>query len=309
MQNVVILAAILSIARVAAAATVWIDTDVAIGSPFRDVDDGYALVLAFHSPEIHIAGISATYGNAPVGHTKRVAAELVRRFGASAKLGSGRVFAGAASARDLGRSTDATEALSKVLEKRSVTYVALGPLTNLASFLQLHPEQARRIERVIFIGGQVEGTTLGFGPERTFLIHDANVFKDPVATAHILNSKIPRVLVPIAASRSLLINEDDLRQLQQRGGAAEYVARRSKVWLWFWTRVVKEKGGPIFDAFAVMAAAKPELVGLKKATAKMDEAGNLMVSGGLTTPGRGVLVCTRSAPNLKRVVLERLGKQ
>jgi inosine-uridine nucleoside N-ribohydrolase len=225
MQNVVILAAILSIARVAAAATVWIDTDVAIGSPFRDVDDGYALVLAFQSPEIHIAGISATYGNAPVGHTKRVAAELVRRFGASAKLGSGRVFAGAASARDLGRSTDATEALSKVLEKRSVTYVALGPLTNLASFLQLHPEQARRIERVIFVGGQAEGTTLAFGAKGTFRIHDANVFKDPVAAQRVVESKIPLVLVPVAASRNLLINEDDMRQLQPHGGG---VSRASK---------------------------------------------------------------------------------
>src|SRR5947209_17755294 len=87
------------------ASAVWIDTHPAIGSPIREVDDGFALVLAFHSPELQIAGISSTYGNAPLRQTTRVARALTADFGAVAGMTPARVFAGASSRADLGRST------------------------------------------------------------------------------------------------------------------------------------------------------------------------------------------------------------
>src|SRR5437762_1871139 len=103
MRRLALFGAVLGFVRVAAAGTVWIDTDVSIGSPIREVDDAYALVLAFHSPEIQIAGLSTTYGNAPLGHTARAARNLVRRFGRSAGLTVDHVFSGAGSSSDLGR--------------------------------------------------------------------------------------------------------------------------------------------------------------------------------------------------------------
>ena len=141
MRSLRLLWAVLGLARVVSANTVWIDTDVSIGSPIREVDDAYALVLAFHSPEIRIAGVSATYGNAPLSATTRVAQNMVRRFGGPAGVASERVFAGAASASDLGRRTAASDALAATLEKQKIVYIALGPLTNLATFLQLHPRR------------------------------------------------------------------------------------------------------------------------------------------------------------------------
>src|SRR3954469_23166191 len=122
------------------AETVWIDTDVSIGSPIREVDDAYALVLAFHSPELRIAGISASYGNAGLARTTRVAREMAERFGPSGV----HVFAGAKSPEDRGR-TEASDALANALRRGPVTYLALGPLTNLAGFAELHPELTSRI--------------------------------------------------------------------------------------------------------------------------------------------------------------------
>ena len=52
MRKLLLLVVILGFARLAGAETVWIDTDVSIGSPIREVDDAYALVLALRSPEI-----------------------------------------------------------------------------------------------------------------------------------------------------------------------------------------------------------------------------------------------------------------
>src|SRR6476659_3117906 len=106
-----LLVAILACARLAAAGTVWIDTDISIGSPFREVDDAYALVVAFRSPEIRIAGLSTSYGNAPLESTTRIARDLVRQFGASANLKPEQVFAGAGSPAEFGRPTEASEEL------------------------------------------------------------------------------------------------------------------------------------------------------------------------------------------------------
>lgn len=294
-------------AHFARAATVWIDTDASIGSPFREVDDAYALLLAFHSPEIHIAGLSTTYGNASLGHTNRVTLDLVRRFGASPGLESGEVFTGAASPRDLGRRSPASDALAATLSKRKATYVALGPLTNLATFLQLHPNMADRIERVIFLGGQVPGETPAFGPTRSFRIHDANVFKDPAATGVVLRSKIPLVLMPIETAGRFAIDSADLGELGRSGPAGEFLSSRSRIWLWFWTQIVKEKGGPIFDALAVVPTMRPGLLSFEKRYARMDQAGNLIVTPRPTSGARTVRYCTGFTPETKRFVLRRIG--
>jgi inosine-uridine nucleoside N-ribohydrolase len=306
MRKLCVFIAILCLACGTHAATVWIDTDVSIGSPFREVDDAFALVLAFHSPEIRITGLSTTYGNAPLGQTTRAARDLVQRFGRSADLTVDHVFAGAGSASDLGRRSGASDALTAILQKQKVTYIALGPLTNLATFLQLHPKMANRIERVIFVGGQAPGVSLAFGPTRSFHIHDANVFKDSAATGTVLRSNIPLTLVPTATGSHLLVDGADLRQLERSGGAGNYLSHESRIWLWFWTHFVKTNGGPIFDALAIVPMTRPELLSIKKRYARMDEAGNLVVTPRLTNGARPVRDCTGFALETKRFVLRRL---
>jgi len=298
--------AILCLASVARAATVWIDTDVSIGSPIREVDDAYALVLAFHSPEIRIAGLSTTYGNAPVGQTTRVAGDLVKRFGRAANLTVDHIYGGAGSASDLGQRSRASDALAATLQKHKITYIALGPLTNLATFLRLHPSAAKRIERVILVGGQMSGAKLAFGPNQSFHIHDANVFKDPVAAEVVLRSKIPLVLIPITTASRLLIDEADLQNLSASGTAGSYLATRSKIWLWFWTRIARTNGGPIFDALAIIPTTGPELLSMNNRYARMDEAGNLVVTPRLTNGSRRVRYCAAFAPGTKPFVLQRL---
>ena len=306
MRKVVLFLALLCLALSGRAETVWIDTDVSIGSPIREVDDAFALVLAFHSPEIRIAGINSTFGNAPLGHTHRTAQDLVRRFGSTARLRIDDVFIGAVSPRDLERQTRASEALAAALQKQKLTYIALGPLTNLASFIQLHPKLAHRIERVILLGGQEPGSSLAFGPNRSFHIHDANVFKDPAAVAVVLRSKIPLVLVPIETASQLAIDRQDMRKLESGGAAGKYLARRSRIWLWFWTRFVKTDGGPIFDACAVLAATRPRLLTMEERYAALDSSGNLIVTRSRTREARAVRYCAKLAPQAKDFVVGRI---
>ena len=192
------------------------------------------------------------------------------------------------------------------MRKQKLTYVALGPLTNLATFLQLHPKLGDRIERVVFLGGQEPGDHLAFGLNRSFHIHDANVFKDPAAVEIVLRSRIPLTLLPIATSGRLQIDASELDELGRNGTPGQYLAQRSKVWLWFWTKFVKTNGGPIFDALAVVSVTRPDLLTMKTRYGRMDGAGNLIVMERQTNGSRSVQCCTGFVSQTKSFFFKRL---
>ena len=119
MRSLRLLGAVLGLARVVSANTVWIDTDVSIGSPIREVDDALTRSSSlFIRRRFASREVSTTYGNASLSATTRAARDVVRRFGGSAGLAVERVFAGAASASDLGRQSAASDALAAALEKQ-----------------------------------------------------------------------------------------------------------------------------------------------------------------------------------------------
>lgn len=280
------------------ARVVWIDTDLSLGSPFREVDDGYALLLALRSPELRLAGISTSYGNAPLPGTTARTKKALTAFGLTTT-----VTPGAASAAERGRATAASEALAVAMRKEKLTYVALGPLTNLATFLSLHPEEAGGIEEVIMVAGKSPAATLAFGPKGKFRIHDANFMKDPDAMREILASSVPILLAPIETSSRLLLDACDLQALEASDRASGYLARKSRTWLWFWTHFVHARGGPIFDALAIVAAARPALLTTEVRFAAIDAGGDLVVQ---RKGGRKVLFCSDFAPATKVEILRRL---
>ena len=292
--------------RCVAAEPVWIDTDVSIGSPLREVDDAFALVLAFHSRELRVTGISTSYGNAPLSYVDRVAREMTTRFGPSANLSERNVFSGSRSARDLGRATAASNALASVLRKQRLTYIAIGPLTNLGTVLQLHPELAHRIKHVVFLGGTLAGEHLTFGRNNALTIHDANVVKDKAAAAVVLRSGVPVVLVPISTAGKLMVDANDLTGVAAGGPAGAYLAKRSKVWLWFWQNLARAEGGPLFDTVPVMATVKPHLVFSDTRYASVEQDGTLFVSKKRTAFSRPVRYCPNLGSGIKAVLLRRL---
>ena len=187
--------------------------------------------------------------------------------------------------------------------KEKLTYLALGPLTNLATFLKLHPEQAARIEEVAMIAGKTPAATLGFGPQEKFRIHDANLVMDSAAVRAVFASQLPILLAPIETSSRLMIDQDDLRRLEKGGRAGQYLARRSRPWLWFWTHFAHTRGGPIFDALAILAVARPDLATTETRFANFNEADELIVR---RNGARKVLFYTGFSPAGKALVLRRL---
>ena len=244
---------------------VWIDTDPSIGVPLHEADDGFALVQAFHSPEIRIRGISTTYGNAGLPTTTRIAREMTELFGGAAGLTANNVFAGAASAHSLGKPSAACDALRSALAERPLTYVALAPLTNLATLLIRHPEVAWRIERVIFVGGRSPGVRFRAGRWNPYEFTDGNFHKDNAAAATVLTVGPPLTLVPVECALQLLLTPDELKRIGREGGpSGRYLATRARLWMTLWRLCFATPGAVIFDCFAVLAVTHPHLFRMEK---------------------------------------------
>lgn len=286
----------------AAALDVWIDTDVAIASPFRDPDDAFALALALRTHELRIVGISTTYGNASRSVTERSALEIMERFGATRDVTTTMLHLGALSPGDLGSPSPATNALAKALLKRRLVFLALGPLTNLASLLKLHPEVATRIDRVVFIGGRT-------GPGELKLkfihVHDANTLKDPAAVEAVLRSKVPILVIPLDVAMRFGLNNGDIERLHESGSSGRFLAERSRPWSLFFTRFVGHDA-PLSDALGVVALTRPDLISARPARAALSPDRRRLVFDGSANSGRPVSLCTSFHDETKATVLNTL---
>ncbi|MGH0036853.1 MAG: nucleoside hydrolase [Myxococcota bacterium] len=298
---------------------VWIDTDPAIGVPGADVDDGLALVQAFHSPEIAVRGVSAVFGNAPLEKTGPIARELVARFG-PADCG---VFEGAASADDLERTTPAVDALCAALEREPLSVIALGPVTNVGAAVRRRPDLVPRIRRIVMVAARRPGQSFCSVASQPDPFPDLNFDCDPPAMQALLDAEVELVFAPWEVSSHVWIEEADLDRLAGSGDSGAYIARHSRPWLAIWRDRLGAPGFNPFDTLAIAAVSHPDLLETFEAgvwieegpndTAPRDERGpgntkpHLLVDP--KRPGRRARYCHTPKPAFKPLLLDRLERR
>lgn len=233
---------------------VWLDVDTSTG--ISDVDDGLALIQAFHSPELAIRGVSTVYGNAPLDDATRIARELVEKFGPRGLS----VHPGAAKSAELGEDNDAVRALALALGERKLTILALGPVTNVGSLLKRHPQLAPRIERVVIVAGRQAGQKFVSSETQRVPHRDFNFENDPAAMQQILDADVALVLAPWEVSSHVWLTRDDLARLRSTGGSGEWIADTSQYWIERWERGISPRGFNPFDTLAVGWVTHPDLI-------------------------------------------------
>ena len=169
------------------------------------VDDALALLMAYAHPGTKVEALTITAGNVGIEHTLRNALNLVELVGADTP-----VFAGAPDPLvrpaedaafvhgndgfgDVGlpapkRAAEpehAALAMVRLAKQHpgELTFVMLGPLTNLALALKLDPELPTRVPRLVVMGGAVNGHgnvsratsefNIHFDPEAAAVVFDA----------------------------------------------------------------------------------------------------------------------------------------
>ena len=207
---------------------VWLDFDpagfVATG---LDVDDDLAYLCARaleRRGDLRLVGVSVVAGNAALRDTVADAEVLLRHAGDDAPIVAGASWddmrvawpsmrrlhalrgdvAGAA-----GAAARAMRRAVRAAEPRTVTILALGPLTNVAALLALDPSVARRLRRVVAMGGALDGGPL-----------DLNWMSDRAAARALLAAGVPTTVVPLDACAQAAFAAADVAAVAACPGAA-----------------------------------------------------------------------------------------
>ncbi len=235
---------------------VWIDTDPAVGVPDRDVDDGFALLQAFHSPELQIRGVSVVFGNAPLAQAWPIGRRIVRQFGPAGL----RASRGAAARSELGVETAASRALAAALVREPLVVIALGPATNVATVLKNRPELASRMVRIVAVAGRRPGQRFTTGTVNRAGHRDFNFEQDPQAFQVILDTQVPLTLTPFEVSSKVWMTGDDLARLAQSAPDVRWMVEPARRWLELWKRTFGVDGFNPFDTLAIARIVSPSML-------------------------------------------------
>jgi pyrimidine-specific ribonucleoside hydrolase len=245
---------------------IWIDTDPAVGVADRDVDDGFALLQAFRSPELAVRGVSVVFGNAPLTQAWPIGLRIVGGFGPR----SVRAYRGAAKAADLGVDNAATHALTAALRREPLVVLVLGPATNVATVLRNQPALRDRIVRIVAVAGRRPGQRFTTGTTNPSGHRDFNFEEDPEAFRVLLAAGVPLTLAPFEISSKVWLRAADLDSIVRDDPKAEWIVGPARKWLALWTRTFGVDGFNPFDTLAVARITSPSQVTCETLPARID---------------------------------------
>lgn len=270
------------------------------------VDDAVALLLAAASPEVELLAVTTVYGNVELGRTT----DNARRLLALAGRPDVPVAAGAArplvrpqptraadwhGADGLGGGAaalpepttalhprGAVDVMAELLRASStpVTIAAIGPLTNVALLLAVHPELLANVGRVVVMGGSMTvGNTTGAA--------EFNIYSDPEAAQRVLcRPELAVTMVPLDLTVRCAVPGGWLDALAHAGPRCAALAGLVGHYRARYTERYGFDGVALHDAVAVLEAAVPGT--LSTAALALEVACDL-------GPARGATVVDRTA--------------
>jgi inosine-uridine nucleoside N-ribohydrolase len=241
------------------------------------IDDAVAIALAARSPEVRLAAVTTSYGNAPLAlstRNARVILNLAGRSDVPVFPGSERPLTAAYDANPvrhgptgLGHATVPPDvaagdvpgdrgallhALSAQPPTRSTVLVTLGPLTNLAAALDADAALVR--DRLAL------HLAMASPPADADEDADFNTLCDPEAADRVLAANLPTSLVPLAVSRRVRL---DPQEVATAAASPEPLTRTLGDAVRFLLELWRGRGVcdcPVSDAAVVAGAIRPGLL-------------------------------------------------
>jgi inosine-uridine nucleoside N-ribohydrolase len=235
--------------------SVVFDTDPGLGFPWADVDDNLALLLALSQENISVDLISVVCGNVTAEDGVRSISRTLSlaHRDVPVAIGARRPLvrsyqSGRATLEEMGKQRGARlpyqgdfpegekgpdvpwafPAHVRLLEnaKTAVTFVCVGPLTNMAFLLQQRPDLGSRIDRIVIMGGalKVKGNISPFA--------EFNIWVDPEAARIVFDSSVKKVLVPLDVTTTVDVSMEEMRAAVGSGNDfARYLVRATEGWV------------------------------------------------------------------------------
>ncbi len=269
------------------------------------VDDALAVLLAAQAPELELLGVTCVAGNVDidqvVSNTLAVLQAAGRadvpvargaerpllephRHAAHIHGAQGLADVEIPPARHAVSEHGAVEALRQHLihAPTPATVVALGPLTNIALLVRTYPEAARRIGRLVFMGGSA------VAPGNATPVAEFNIWHDPEAAAIVLQSSIPLTMYGLDVFYPVVIERSQaLAMVAARRNVPDLAGRLLLAQM--------DRGGSdettLGDAGVVAALLVPQAVSARSLPVQINLAAG---------PGRGQTVVDRRTPESGR---------
>jgi pyrimidine-specific ribonucleoside hydrolase len=289
-----------------------IDTDPGI-------DDAYAIALACASPGVDLLGVTTVFGNVGLAMTTRNALRVLALYGREdvpVAAGADRPLAfphphraryvhgedGLSGLSDSlpERATglagvDAVTLMASLLDRAAapVTIVPIGPLTNIALLLAVHPSLSAKIERLVIMGGAIAGGNVTAAAE-------FNIWSDPEAARRVLvEEEVPTVLVPMDLTHRCAVDTAWLDSLAASGRRGQRLVDLTAAYREHYRHALGRDGIVLHDAVAMAEAISPGLL----ATTPLP----LEVECG-QGPGRGMVVADRRSQAAREARGHRSGR-
>jgi len=270
---VLLCAAIKLLAATPRAIPIVLDTDIG-----GDIDDAFALALVLASPELDLRAVTTVSGDTQA--RARIAAKLLSEAGrrdvpvAAGEEGrkldtSQAVWAEGFTSPAL-RSEKAIDLMKAEIDRGhgETVLVAIGPLTNIAAVLKQHPEEKKRIKRIVLMGGSIaRGYYPNSGPTAEY-----NIAADVAASQVVFTSGVPIVMAPLDVTARLQVEAPQRQRLFAQSRPVIEALHQLYV---LWAKATPDLQGipTLHDPMAVSLLIDPGLCVLKPMAIEIDAQG------------------------------------
>lgn len=234
------------------------------------IDDAVAIALALFSEELDVKLICPIFGNVSLANTKANTEKLMTLYKKTPKIvtGSSRpLLREAIDASEIhgesgmdgydfpeatifaDHSRIAVQAMHEVVsQEEQTTLVGIGPLTDIALFLHLYPEDLAKIDQIVVMGGSLGRGNYG-------VLSEFNFAADPEAAKMVFDSGVPIQVAPLEVGDQAKIMPEVTEKLRGFGEIGEMIYQ-------LFTKYRSgsfEAGLNMYDALAIALILKPEM--------------------------------------------------
>ena len=249
-------------------------------------DDAIALLLALASPEVDLVGVTTVHGNQTLEKTTVNALKLlefVERTDVPVAAGAARPILREPFVADYVHgesgmdgpalpqpttqpdSRHAVDFIADTIRDSTdpITLVPTGPLTNIGLFLNMYPDVAEKVERIVLMGGS-------YGEGNVTPAAEFNIWMDPEAAERVFQSGLDVTMIGLDVTNQAIFGPEPTARLKAAGRVGAMVAELLEFYGRFHREYYGWDGSPIHDAVAMAHAFRQGIVETRHVGVKVD---------------------------------------